>query len=101
MAARPSSPAQQQAPSPLTQSLITLADTPDDQSAMQSQLVAIAQLVADHVEPVSYASVTAYRESAFTTVAASSDIATAVDEAQYAEQSGPAPTTPNCSVNTS
>lgn len=38
---------------------------------------------------VSYASVTARHEGAYTTVAASNDIAVAVDQAQYADQAGP------------
>jgi ANTAR domain len=46
-------------------------------------------LSADLISPVDYASVTACRGDAFTTVAASSDIAVAVDEAQYADQDGP------------
>ena len=52
-------------------------------------LVAIAQLAADTVEPVSYASITAYRAGAPTTVAASSEIAVAVDLAQYEGGAGP------------
>jgi hypothetical protein len=49
----------------------------------------IAQLAADRVAAVDYASVTAVREGAYTTVAASSELAVAVDEVQYAEQGGP------------
>jgi hypothetical protein len=69
--------------------VIALAGAPDDDPGIESKLVAIAQLVADRVAPVDYASVTAHRDGAYTTVAASSDVAIAVDEAQYAEQSGP------------
>ena len=79
----------QQAQSPLAQCLTAMAGTPDDSSWIASQLVALAQLAADLVAPVSCASVTAYREDAWSTVAASSDVAAAVDEAQYAEQAGP------------
>jgi hypothetical protein len=51
--------------------------------------VTIAQLSADLIAPVAYASITAYRDDAVTTVATSSEIALAVDQAQYAEQAGP------------
>ncbi len=78
-----------QARSPLTECLIALAGTPDDSSWISCQLVTIAQLSADLVAAVEYASITGYRENAVTTVAASSDIAVAVDEAQYADQAGP------------
>ncbi|HEX8631472.1 MAG TPA: GAF and ANTAR domain-containing protein [Catenuloplanes sp.] len=69
--------------------LVALAATPDDASDIDARLVTIAQLAADLVTPVSYASVTAERAGAFTTVAASSDLALAVDEAQYSENRGP------------
>jgi hypothetical protein len=78
-----------QAGSPLTACLTALAGTPDDASWVECQLVTIAQLSADLIAPVAYASVTAYRDDAVTTVAASSEIAVAVDQAQYAEQAGP------------
>lgn len=73
---------------PLALNLIALAGTPDDAVA-DAQLVAVAQLTADMVAAVSYASITALRDDAYTTVAASSRIAIAVDEAQYADDSGP------------
>jgi hypothetical protein len=76
-------------PGPLTRSLIVLAGIPDDASNVDQQLVLIAQLAADRVAAVDYASVTAIREDAYTTVAASSELALAVDDAQYAEQAGP------------
>ncbi len=75
--------------SPLTACLTALAGTPDDASWIDCQLVTIAQLTADLVTAVAYASVTAYRDDAITTVATSSEIARAVDQAQYAEQDGP------------
>jgi hypothetical protein len=78
-----------QAESPLTVCLTALAGTPDDASWIDCQLVTIAQLSADLIAPVAYASVTAYRDDAVTTVATSSEIAVAVDRAQYEEQSGP------------
>ncbi|WP_250036727.1 GAF and ANTAR domain-containing protein [Paractinoplanes maris] len=73
----------------LARALVTLAGTPDDYSGLEGQLITIAQLTAQRVAAVSYASVTAQRDGAYTTVAASNDIATAVDEAQYAEGAGP------------
>lgn len=73
---------------PLALNLIALAGTPDDAVA-DPQLVAVAQLTADMVAAVSYASVTALREDAYTTVAATSKLAVAVDEAQYADGAGP------------
>jgi hypothetical protein len=74
---------------PLAQSVIALARMPDDFSTVDEQLTLIARLAADRVAAVDYASVTAIREDAYTTVAASSELAVAVDEAQYAEEAGP------------
>jgi hypothetical protein len=74
---------------PLAQSLIALAGMPDDFSTVDDQLTLIARLAADRVAAVDYASVTAIREDAYTTVAASSELAVAVDEAQYGEEAGP------------
>lgn len=74
---------------PLAEALVTLAGTPDDASGIDSALIAIAGLAADVVSPVSYASVTAVRAGAYTTVATSSELAVAVDLAQYADESGP------------
>jgi hypothetical protein len=85
---RPASPAQPPSGG-LAETLSTLAGTPDDASAVDGTLVAIARLAADVVEPVSYASVTAYRAGAPTTVAASSQLAVDVDLAQYADRAGP------------
>ena len=75
--------------SPLAESVTVLAQTPDDDASIDAQLVTIAQLVADRVAAVSYASVTVLRAGGHTTVAASGEIARAVDEAQYAAQAGP------------
>jgi hypothetical protein len=83
----PSSP--QHIRSPLTEGLIALAGIPDDSPHLDDQLVAIARLTADLVTAVSYASVTAYRHGSPTTVATSSEVAVAVDLAQYADDSGP------------
>jgi hypothetical protein len=73
----------------LSDTVATLAGTPDDHSSVDDQLVAIAQLTATHVVAVSYASVTARHQDAHTTVAASNELAVAVDRAQYADQAGP------------
>jgi hypothetical protein len=78
-----------QAQSPLTGCLSALAGTPDDASWIPSQLATIAHSSADLIAPVAYASVTAYRDDAVTTVAISSEIALVVDQAQYADEAGP------------
>lgn len=80
---------QQSANGPLAESLIKLAGTTQDTSAIDSHLTAIAQLAADRVGPADYASITATRDGAYTTVAANSALARAVDDAQYAEDAGP------------
>lgn len=74
---------------PLATHIVALAGTPDDSSDIDTHLAAIARLAADTVPAVSYASITADRDGATTTVAASSELATAVDRAQYADNSGP------------
>ena len=73
----------------LTEDLITLAGTPDDGSDVPALLRSITQFAADRLPPVSYASVTTHRDDGYVTVAMSSEVALAVDEAQYAEDSGP------------
>jgi ANTAR domain/GAF domain len=73
----------------LDDTLVTLAGTPDDHSSVEGLLVVIAQLSAARVAAVSYASVTARHDGAYTTVAASDEIALAVDLAQYADRAGP------------
>ena len=88
-APRPSDHSRHLDPGPLARSLITLAGTPDDASDIDQQLTGIAQTAAQSLPAVSYASVTAVRDGAPTTVAASSELAVAVDQAQYDEQSGP------------
>jgi hypothetical protein len=84
----PADPAQSPA-GQLADTLSTLAGTPDDASNIDELLITIARLTADMVEPVSYASVTANRAGAPTTVAASSQLAYDVDLAQYADRGGP------------
>jgi hypothetical protein len=86
-----SQPAPERPPgrSGLADSLITLAGTADDDSTVGGQLVTIAQLAADRLDEVAFASVTREHESAYSTVAVSSALALAVDEAQYADKAGP------------
>jgi hypothetical protein len=73
----------------LDDTLVSLAGTPDDHSSVEDHLITIAQLSAARISAVSYASVTSRQEGAYTTVAASNDIAVAVDQAQYADRAGP------------
>jgi hypothetical protein len=81
--------AAQPAQTPLAECLIALAGTPDDSSWIEPQFIAVAQLSADLIGPVTHASVTAYRDDSYRTVADSGPIAVALDEAQYVEQAGP------------
>ena len=74
---------------PLAEALVTLAGTPDDLPVIDTHLRRIAQLAADLVEPIEYASMTSYRGDGATTVAASSELILAVDQAQYDENAGP------------
>jgi len=76
-------------PSLLQEHLIGLAGTPDDSSRVGDVLVLIAGLVATRVIAVDYASVTSRYEGAYATVAASSEVARSVDEAQYRDDAGP------------
>jgi hypothetical protein len=73
----------------LRQQLVGLAGTPDDSAHVGPDLVVITQLAADRIAAVEYASVTSRYEGAYATVAASSDLALAVDEAQYRDDAGP------------
>ncbi len=73
----------------LVTALTMLAGMPDDTRHIDRYLVTIAALTADVVEPVGFASVTAVRDGAPTTVAASSHVAIDVDAAQYADGAGP------------
>jgi hypothetical protein len=73
----------------LSQILITLAGTPDDLPLIDALLDAIVRCAAETLPGVSYASVTARRDGAPTTVAMSSSLALAVDRAQYDEDTGP------------
>jgi hypothetical protein len=74
---------------PLAEAIVALAGTPDDVPSIDLQLKTIVQRAADGVAAADYASVTALRDGLYTTVAASSELAEAVDQAQYADQDGP------------
>jgi hypothetical protein len=74
---------------PLAQALVDLAGTPDDVPDVEVLLKALVQLAADRVAAADYASVTVLRDDTYSTVAASSELALAVDEAQYDALAGP------------
>ncbi|AEV83147.1 ANTAR domain-containing protein [Actinoplanes sp. SE50] len=74
---------------PLADAIVGLAETPDHVSGVEIHLKVIAALAADRVAAADYASVTTLQGDEYTTVAASSDIASAVDEAQIADGAGP------------
>jgi hypothetical protein len=74
---------------PLRERITSLAGRADDNAHIATDLVNIAILSADRVAVVSYASVTSRYEGAYATVAASSDLALDVDDAQYADDAGP------------
>ncbi|WP_250036668.1 GAF and ANTAR domain-containing protein [Paractinoplanes maris] len=73
----------------LARCLADLADTADDAPGVDAQLITAALLTADLVAAADYASVTVLRDGGYTTVAASSQLARAVDRAQYDSASGP------------
>jgi ANTAR domain-containing protein/GAF domain-containing protein len=73
----------------LAGTLVALASTADDASIVDVHLERIVRLAADTLAAVDYASITAPRGQGYTTVAASSDLALAVDQAQYADDAGP------------
>jgi GAF domain len=75
---------------PLLDAIVALAGSPDDNvTTLDHSLNKIVQLTVMLVDPVDYASVTARRKGALTTVALSNELALAVDEAQYADDNGP------------
>jgi hypothetical protein len=73
----------------LATAMITLAGTPNHSSTLATQLLSIARLTTERVSAARYASVTALRGKAYTTVAVNDDLIRAVDEAQYADNAGP------------
>lgn len=91
MVTRSDPPAQSRPPggSVLADSLIELADTADDDATVTGLLATITQLAADLLDPVAFASMTRQHESRYSTVAVSSTLALAVDEAQYTANAGP------------
>jgi hypothetical protein len=74
---------------PLAEAIVTLAETPDHASGVEERLGRIASLAADRIAAADYASITTLTGDEYTIVAASSDIARAVDEAQFADRAGP------------
>lgn len=74
---------------PLAEAIISLAETPDHPPGIEQRLAAIAALAADRVTAADYASITTLHGREYTTVAASNDVALAVDEAQFADGAGP------------
>jgi hypothetical protein len=74
---------------PLCEAISALAGTPDDASGVEPLLQRIVRLAAALIIPVDYASVTAMRQGAPTTVAMSNLLALEVDEAQYDDEAGP------------
>ena len=85
----PESPSRAGAGGPLAEALHRLAETPDDAPDIDRQLEALAGLAADRVDAAAFASVTRRRDGAWTTVATSSELADAVDQAQYTAGEGP------------
>jgi hypothetical protein len=73
----------------LATAMIALAGTPDHSSSIDAQLVMIARLTAERVAAARYASITALRGRAYTTVAVSDDLIRAIDAVQYADNAGP------------
>jgi hypothetical protein len=69
--------------------LVRLAGTPDDSSRIGTDLIVVAQLAASLIDAIDHASVTARSGGAYVTVAASSDVAVDVDQAQYDDKAGP------------
>lgn len=74
---------------PLGTAITILAATPDDAPSIDVQLKHLVQLAADRVAAADYAAVTVLRDDAYSTVAASSALGRAVDQAQYIDQDGP------------
>ncbi len=73
---------------PLAEAIVALAETPDHASGVEQRLAVIAALAAERVAAADYAAVTTLHGRRCTTVAAGSDIALAVDEAQFADWAG-------------
>lgn len=74
---------------PLAASLAHLAGTPDDTPGIRAQLTTIAQLAADRIAAVSYASITMLHGDKYVTVAATSELAREIDAIQYTAREEP------------
>ena len=74
---------------PMAAILVALAMTPDDRPDIDGQLNTLIQMVVDRVGGAEYASVTAVRDGAYSTVATSSEVAEEIDRAQYMDDQGP------------
>jgi hypothetical protein len=74
---------------PLRARLVGLAGTPDDSYQVATDLIVIAQLSATLIGAVAHASVTSRHEGGYATVAAGSDLAADLDQAQYDDGAGP------------
>ncbi|MEU4621917.1 hypothetical protein AB0G04_18330 [Actinoplanes sp. NPDC023801] len=85
----PDVPDRPTAPASFAGTLVALAATADDASIVDVHLTHIARLAPDTLAAVDYASITAWRGQGYTTVAASSELASAVDQAQYTDEAGP------------
>ncbi|RLP86415.1 GAF and ANTAR domain-containing protein [Micromonospora sp. CV4] len=73
----------------LREALLALAGLPDESPALPAQLSTIVRLSAEVVDPVDFASITVLAGERHHTHASSSEVAVAVDLAQYAEDAGP------------
>lgn len=73
----------------LSDRLVGLAGTPDDSAHIGTYLIVVAQLAASLIDAIDHVSVTTRSAGGYATAAASSDVATAVDEAQYHDMAGP------------
>jgi anti-anti-sigma factor len=73
----------------LADDLVALAEASDDAAVVDVLLARIAVAAAETVSGVDFASITAWRGAGYTTVAASSDLSRAVDDAQHGEAAGP------------
>jgi hypothetical protein len=73
----------------LVESLSALAGTPDGDPAIDAHLRVIVELVPAVVTPVDSASITVERDGRYLTLATSDELATRIDQAQYADGAGP------------
>lgn len=69
--------------------LLGLAGIPDDSSEIETDLIVVAELAARLITVIDHASVTRRSSGTYATAAASSEIAVAIDLAQYDDSAGP------------